>query len=393
MGHVPPNAPSHASDVIALLGADAMARMDLPLADASGLPNIAYTSEDWQRLENQQLFSRTWSFAGYAHDIAGPGDVMPVEVAGMPVLLVRGTDGEISAFHNVCRHRGATILEEKACGLKFLTCPYHAWAYDLKGTLRTRPHFHGGDRHDVVGNGADAPGLVPIETAVWHHWIFVNIDGAAGSFDDFIAPIAGRCQGYDLAAARFAGSLDFDVACNWKLALENYIEPYHVFAAHPRLHSFVTMAEREPSKCDGHVMWNYYQFREAEEGRGAGLPYFPDLTSELASRGMWFVAVPNFAFEIYPDHIATFIVTPLTPSTARERIDIYLVGEAADAQQYTKQRQAVFDMWRDLNKEDLGVIAKLQRGRLSSGYDGGRFSPYWDEAPLELSRQIVKAML
>ena len=125
----------------------------------------------------------------------------------------------------------------------------------------------------------------------------------------------------------------------------------------------------------------------------SALPYFPDLTDELASRGMWFVVVPNFAFEIYPDHIATFIVTPLTPATSRERIDIYLVGEAAEASQFAAQRQAVFDTWHDLNSEDLDVIARLQRGRLSPGYDGGRFSPYWDEAPLELSRQIVKAML
>jgi len=97
--------------------------------------------------------------------------------------------------------------------------------------------------------------------------------------------------------------------------------------------------------------------------------------------------------EIYPDHIATFIVTPATPATARERIDIYVVGDAAKGPQYGEQRQAVFDMWRDLNGEDLDAIARLQRGRLSPGYDGGRFSPYWDEAPLHLSRQIVKAML
>ena len=240
---------------------------------------------------------------------------------------------------------------------------------------------------------AVGPAWCLIATAVWHHWVFVNIAGNAGPFDDFIAPIAQRCDGYDIAASKFAGALNFDVACNWKLALENYIEPYHVFAAHPRLHSFVSMAEREPSKCDGHVMWNHYQFREPEEGRGAGLPYFPGLSSDLRQRGMWFAAVPNFAFEIYPDHIATFIVTPLTPATAREQIDIYLIGEAADGPQYQQQRQTVFDMWRSLNKEDLGIIARLQRGRLSPGYDGGRFSAYWDEAPLELSRQIVKAML
>ena len=393
MGCLPSNTLPGASDVIAMLGAEAIERMNLPLADATGLPNIAYTSEDWQRLENRQLFARSWCFAGYAHDLAELGDAMPVDLAGMPILLVRGGDGVIRAFHNVCRHRGATILEQPAHGLKFLTCPYHAWAYDLKGALRTRPHFHGGDCHDVIEKDGDGPGLVAIATSVWHHWIFVNIDGMAGAFEDFIAPVASRCAGYDFAAARFAGALNFDVACNWKLALENYIEPYHVFAAHPRLHSFVSMAEREPSKCDGHVLWNCYQFHAPQEGRGGGLPYFPGLSDDLMQRGMWFVAVPNFAFEIYPDHIATFIVTPMTPERAHERIDLYLVGDAAEGPAFADQRKSVFDMWQDLNTEDLDVIARLQRGRLSPGYDGGRFSPYWDEAPLELSRQIVKAML
>ena len=150
MSSIPINAPSNEKQVVAMLGSDALARMDLPLDEASGLPNVAYTSEDWQRLENTRLFARSWSFAGYAHDLPNPGDAVPVDLAGMPLVLVRDGDGEIRAFHNVCRHRGATILEEKACGLKFLTCPYHAWAYDLTGALRTRPHFHGGERHDVL---------------------------------------------------------------------------------------------------------------------------------------------------------------------------------------------------------------------------------------------------
>jgi len=392
MEHGSTTASSGAAEVLAVLGADAVAGLERPLAEATGLPNVTYTSEAWQALERRRLFARTWSFAGYVHDIPDPGDAVPVDLAGMPILLVRGGDGTVRAFHNVCRHRGATILEAPARGLKFLTCPYHAWAYDLEGKLRTRPHFHGGDRHDTNGGGS-GPSLAPIRTAVWHHWVFVNIDGEAQPFDDYIAPIARRCEGYEFEQSSYAGTLTFDVACNWKLALENYVEPYHVFAAHPRLHEFVSMAEREPSKCDGHVMWNFYQFRAPEEGRGVGMPYFPNLTDELSSRGMWFVAVPNFAFEIYPDHIATFIASPVAVDRTRERIDIYLVGDAATGAQFAKQRETVFDMWRDLNSEDLGIIERMQRGRLSPGYDGGRFSPYWDEAPLHLSRQIVKAML
>ncbi len=222
---------------------------------------------------------------------------------------------------------------------------------------------------------------MPVRAEIWHHWIFVNLDGKAPPLADYLAPALERIGDYDLNASRYAGTVHFDIATNWKFAMENYIEPYHVFAAHPRLHAFVPMAEREPSKIDRHVMWNRYIFKQAEEGRGAGLPHFPDLSYEAAHKGLWFILPVPFGLEVYPDHVASFHVTPIAPDLCHERIDIYLIGEAADAPQYEGQRKAVLEMWRDLNKEDVGLIESLQKGRTSPAYDGGRLSPYWDEAP------------
>lgn len=363
-----------------------------PLAEAKGLGSLAYSSPDWLSLENRLLFARSWMFAGYARDVAASGTVIPISVAGMPLLLTRSQDRKLHAFHNVCRHRGSLLLDKAQAGVEAISCPYHAWTYGLDGRLQVRPHFLGGDRHDRPAPGADAPGLRPVSVAQWFDWIFVNIDGTAGPFDAFFEPITRRVSGYDLAAARRAGSLTFKVACNWKLAVENWIEPYHVFAAHPRLHAFVKMRERQPSMADGHVLWNFYQFAMPEIGRGVGLPHFPDLTPELASRGMWFTAFPNFSFEIYPDHIATFLVTPLGPDQTLETIDIYLVGDAAIEPRYEAQRKAVHDMWRELNAEDIGIIEGLQKGRSSPGFDGDCFSPYWDEAVRHLSLLIMERM-
>ncbi|MBT5432742.1 MAG: aromatic ring-hydroxylating dioxygenase subunit alpha [Rhodospirillaceae bacterium] len=380
------------SDVEAMLGADALEALERPLSDASSLPNACYTDEAWQKLEFERLFARNWFVAGFVQDIPDPGDALPVTTAGMPLLILRDHDGDVRVFHNVCRHRGAVLVDKPCSGLKLLTCPYHAWAYGLDGNLRTRPHFHGGGHHDVTGKDGDGPGLVPVRTEVWHHWIFINIDGKAPPLADYLAPALEKITGYDLTASRYAGTVHFDIATNWKFAMENYIEPYHVFAAHPRLHAFVPMAEREPSKIDRHVMWNRYLFKQAQAGRGEGLPHFPDLSDQTAHQGLWFILPVPFGFEVYPDHVASFHVTPIAPGRCHERIDIYLIGEAATSPDWAQQREAVLDMWHDLNSEDVGLIESLQKGRTSPAYDGGRLSPYWDEAPLHLSRMIIEGM-
>jgi len=374
-----------------MLGEDALAALARPVGEASALPNACYTTEAWQRLEYERLFARSWFVAGFTQDVPNAGDVLPIEAAGMPLVILRDHNGRIRVFHNVCRHRGTVLVPERCSGQRLLTCPYHAWTYGLDGSLRTRPHFHGGDRHDTAP-GPDAPGLFPVRTEVWHHWIFVNPDGKAPPLDDCLAPARALIGDYDLSATRYAGTVHFEARANWKFALENYIEPYHVFAAHPRLHAFVPMAERQPSRISDHIMWNCYRFRKAEAGRGAGLPHFPGLTDEAAHKWFWFILPTAFGFEVYPDHVASFHVTPLAPDRCRERIDIYLIGDAADSPDRAGQRQAVLDMWNDLNHEDIGLIEGLQKGRSSPLYDGGRLSPYWDAAPLHLARMIVEGM-
>lgn len=110
-------------------------------------------------------------------------------------------------------------------------------------------------------------------------------------------------------------------------------------------------------------------------------------------RGIWFLVFPSFGIEVYPDHIALFHVDPVAPNKTVERIVVYLIGEAATATRYRKGRQAVFDMWQELNEEDIGLLESLQKGRAAPGYDGGMLSPYWDEAPRNFARLVAQTML
>ena len=201
---------------------------------ASGLPNVAYTSEEFLELETKLLFARSWMCAGFGHDIPDPGDAIPVTAAGVPVILMRGGDGRVRAFHNVCPHRGTQLLAEPCRGAAALTCPAHGWSYDLSGQVVGKPSFEGPHQHSSERDVC----LFPVRSAQWFDVIFVNIDGRAPELADYMAPFTARLEGYDFSTLRYGGTVTYDLASNWKLVHENFIEPYHAVQVHPRLEAW-----------------------------------------------------------------------------------------------------------------------------------------------------------
>lgn len=372
--------------------ADLERRLQLPVEDGCGLPNVAYTDRSYHDFEQRTVFRNAWVFAAFAHRLPSVGDVLPVEVAGQPVVIVRGGDGRLRAFHNVCRHRGAKLVDEFQAGRKALVCPNHSWSYSLTGRLLARPHFFGGGKHDVNRADGHRSDLARIRCETWHDWVFVNVGGGAAPFDEYVAFVEERLRGYDLAALEFAGRMDFEVRANWKLAVENFIDPYHVFSCHPWLDSFVGMTERSPPGFREHVLYCGYEFKKTDPARGEGLPYFPGLPEDKKRRGDWYVLFPNFAFEIFPDQVVAFIAAPRAPDRCLETIALYFVGEGARGARYRDARERVTRNWRELNHEDIGVIERMQAGRASEGFDGGVLSPYWDPVQQQFSRLVVDAM-
>jgi len=367
-------------------------RLTQPTEDGSALPNIAYTSNDFYQLEQETLFRNTWVFAAFAHRLSNPGDMLPVEIAGQPVVIVKDDESNIRAFHNVCRHRGAKLIDEAKSGRKNFVCPNHSWSYSLQGKLVNRPHFYGGEKHDLNREPCHRADLVEIRCDVWHDWIFVNLDGKADELSEYLQPVVEQLQDYDFSDLHFADSLNFDIEANWKLAIENFIEPYHVFSCHPWLNSFVSMAERQPPRFNNHVLSCGYDFEQTDPARGGSLPYFPNLPQEKQKRGDWYVLFPNFAFEIFPDQVDVFIATPMGPDRCRETIALYFIGDGATHERYAEARNLVIQNWQDLNNEDVGIIQRMQAGRASDGFDGGVLSPYWDPVQQHFARLIVNAM-
>jgi len=362
--------------------------------DAVGLPAAAYTSDAWLALENERIFQRSWVFAGAVAQLERPGAMLPVEIGGCPIVLVRGTGGEIRGFHNVCRHRGAALVDAP-CARSTITCPYHRWTYRLDGGLALRPHFHGPDKHDRPDADLSADlGLLPVRTAVWHGCVFANISGGAPVLDQWLAPLQGRIGSRPLRDMRWVDCIRFEIDANWKFALENYMEGYHVFALHPRLLEHAPMNVRWSGEWTGGLFYNDYVAPSLTASRGSGLPHWADLDETEQKRGSWTVTFPQFAAEMFADQFVVLSVRPVAPGKTIEELHIFVVGDAAaNADEYRAARDDLVEMWRDLNREDIDALERLQLGRRSPAYDGGRFSPAWEGPTHDFGGMVVAAIL
>ncbi len=386
---------NQAANIRDILTVEVLSRFDLDTGEARGLPNAAFTSEAYFALERNLLFARTWAFAGLASGLAKAGDVRPVSVAGRPVILTHGADGTVRAFHNVCPHRGTRLVVENLDGAAMMTCPYHAWTYGMDGRLKARPHFHKPDCHDTEGD--ENVTLFPVRCEVWHDWVFVNLDGKAEPFADFIAPVEAWFDGYPLESMRCTEHRAYDFACNWKLAVENYCDFYHVFKVHPALHQSMTKDARKSMITRGRHLMNEYWFEAESRGglgdkSGYGMRLIPGLKPGFENRQVFSAVFPNVAVNIYPSNAQCVLFEPLSTSETRMHMWFYFVEGDNDDPAKADLRGSVCDEWDALNTEDEGICRRLQEGRLCDAYDGGRLAPYWDKGTAHFHKQLAEVM-
>ncbi len=366
-----------------LLGADAMSAFDTPGPIATGLPSTAYTNEDFLALENAKLFHDAWVFVGFVHELAEPGDAIPLSVAGQPLLLVRNDAGEIKAFHNVCRHRCLKLVDAPCNVGRVLRCPYHSWTYSLNGELMLTPYFGGREPRQVPeGFDRKSRGLVPVRFAAWHDWIFVNLSGSAPDFDDFVAPMARWLEGIDFDRVKHLVTLDLgNVRANWKLLMENFIEPYHVQYVH--------------SSTTDQPLGDHYTINEAgclgsaiDISRTSDEPTRDD-TLSVSSR--YLTLFPNFVLGRYfPDQIGVHLNVPIAADRTYQRRAIYLTDvDTAPVEEAEKLAK----LWRGVHKEDHAICERLQAGRASAvAMDGGVLSPVWEDSVRAFQALIIDAL-
>lgn len=352
-----------------------------PIEAASGLPNAHYTSPEMFEAEARALLFAQWAAIGFAGDLE-PGEAMPIDFAGQPLVAVRDRDGAVRVFQNVCRHRGMILVAEKRRVGGVLRCPYHSWCYALTGDLVATPHVGGPghNTHDAIDRRS--LGLVEVRSQVWFGVIFVNVDGQAAEFEEYAADALSRWGEFPLDELHLGtdSRFGFDVACNWKLAVENYCESYHLPWVHPGLNSYSRLEDHYNIETPGRFSGQgtlVYRPMINEDGRR--FPDFPRLSPQWDAGAEYIALFPNVLLGVHRDHAFAIVLEPRGPDRTLEHVALfYATPEAAAGPEWDAMRRRNAEMWHSVFEEDLFVVEGMQKGRKATGFDGGRFSPAMD---------------
>lgn len=348
-----------------------------PIDRAHGLPNAHYTDPATIAAENRAVLESTWAALAVGADIPENGDARPMTFLGQPLLLLRDDAGAVRVFYNTCRHRGMILVEEPRRIEGAIRCPYHSWCYAKDGRLVATPHVGGPGRNAHPGIDRATLGLVELRSHVWMDVVFVNLSGDAPPFDEVHGALIERWREFDQPLHHGGADSRFtlDLATNWKLAVENYCESYHLPWVHPGLNSYSRLEDHyhieAPGLFSGQGTLVYRQLRGTDEET------FPDFAglSEKWDTGAEYVAVyPNLLLGVHRDHTFAIVLEPVAHDRTREHVHLYYAtpdtGEALRAKNATQ--------WKTVFIEDISVVEGMQRGRAARGFDGGRFSPAMD---------------
>jgi phenylpropionate dioxygenase-like ring-hydroxylating dioxygenase large terminal subunit len=342
------------------------------LGDARTLPDEAYLSAEVLAWERRRLFEASWVCAGRADRLSRPGDQLAVRVGDEGVLLVRGDDGSLRAFSNVCRHRGHELLEAGAStNLRAIRCPYHAWVYSLDGALAGAPRFG-----DLPGfSKADFP-LIGARVAEWHGWIFVNVSADAPPFEQHIGNLDDLVAPWRPERLFVAESHEYVVEANWKVITENYHECYHCPSIHPELCAVTPTDSGENFRHDGCWVGGSMELKEHAEtmslsGRSRGVR-IPGLTDKQAREVYYFGLFPNLLISLHPDYVMTHRIEPVHPGRTRVECAWLFPPEARERHDFDPAYASEF--WDITNREDWWIAEQSQAGINSRVYQPGPYS-------------------
>jgi choline monooxygenase len=331
------------------------------LASGLTLPAGWYSDPAVLRLEQERIFRRVWVYAGRTEQVAEPGQFFTARSGDVPIVCVRGSDGELRAFVNVCRHR-ASVLVEGEGRRETIQCGYHAWTYNLDGSLRSAPRS---ERED--GFSKDGLGLIPAAIDTWGPFVFVNPSAEAAPLEETLGELPALVAegGVDVDALAFRTRFDFDVEANWKVACENFLECYHCPTAHPDLAQIIDVnPDSYLLEVSETFSSQYAPVRENPKGS-----YDP---SGEIERGQFHFLWPNTVVNIQPGrpNLSIGPIFPAGPERASRFLDYFF---APDADEAWVEELLAFDG--RVSDEDAALVASVQRGLRSGMIEHGRLLP------------------
>jgi choline monooxygenase len=345
---------------------------EAPLEEALTIPASWYTDQNLYNLELQTVFSNSWHFAGRVDQVSEPGQYVTSDIAGEPIVVVRGTDGVLRGFFNACRHHAAAVMTEPEGKANQLRCPYHGWTYTLAGELKGTPDFSGVCNFDRAANG-----LLPVQTAVWENWVFVRVGDTDTNFssatngqpgndlDEFLGTdLINQIRPLGLGKLHWMERRHYQFDCNWKVFVDNYLDGgYHVPYLHKGLDSVLDYS-------------NY----TIENGRRFCLQSSPIVSVgaepetgavRKGDRALYYWIYPNFMINLYDGVMDTNLVLPLSVDKTEVIFDFYFpdVSEAA-----RERNRASIEVGQRIQDEDVSICRSVQRGLNSRAYNAGRLS-------------------
>ena len=329
------------------------------LAEASTIPASWYVDTRIAELESKTVFSKSWQMVGRADQVEEPGQFVTANVAGEPIVVVRGNDSVLRGFFNVCRHHAAAVVTEPCGQASILHCPYHGWNYGLDGGLKGMPEFEGVKNFDRQKNG-----LVPVKADIWESFVFVNLDPQAAPLKTFLGGLVKRVGPLGLSKLHHFDRRVYDIHCNWKVFVDNYLDGgYHVPHLHKGLNSVLDYKQYTIENEDRYCLQSSPMVSGTEDAATA--------TTRKGNRAWYFWQYPNLMINHYRGYMDTNLVLPVDADHCRVIFDFYFAEIDEVHSEYNQQSVAVGAR---VQEEDLGICEAVQRGLKSRAYKAGRLS-------------------
>ena len=385
-----------------ILDINKLKQVDKPIEAANGLPNECYTSKDYLTHERGKIFCNKWAVVGVGSSISKPGDAKPYNLLGIPLIIIRGKDMKIRVFHNVCSHRGFKLLD-KQCSLKnTIRCPYHSWSYNFEGKLIVTPHIGGLNIHQTEKFDKSKNNLKEVKTKIWMDIIFVNINSNEIEFEDYIKPLENRWSKFIskedqklIVHSNDYGYFNLEVKSNWKFAIENYCESYHLPTIHPELNKVSNINDHYhiqglPNRFAGQGSKKYEQPFKGNKKFNT----FPKWNKDMLKNSEYIALFPNVMIGLHVDHFYIFWLEPTDTNKTKEHMQMYYIGnESANGEELKELRKENSRFWKDVMLEDINAIEGMQEGRSSPVYNGGNFSPVMDKPTHQFHKWVANSLL
>lgn len=342
-----------------------------PLDHAWTIPASWYTNQELYQLELKNVFAHSWQMVARRDQVNEPGQYVTMDLAGDPLVIVRGQDNVLRGFFNVCRHHAAAVMTEAEGKASQLRCPYHGWTYSLAGELKGTPDFTGVCDFDRTANG-----LLPVEIAIWEQWVFVRtgksgeqrsplFEPAADSLNAFLgADLIVQIQALKLNNLHWFERRHYSFDCNWKVFVDNYLDGgYHVPHLHKGLDSVLDYSNYKIENGENFCLqWSPIVTEGAEAETGA---------VRQGQRALYYWLYPNFMINWYEGAMDTNLVIPRGVDKTEVIFDFYF----ADVSEAARERNcASIAVGQRIQDEDTDICKSVQRGLNSQAYTAGRLS-------------------